>query len=60
MILDIKLFARQIFPQIEDLGIRANFCKKLFYPATIKNENGAVATREFFGNANGNKKSINF
>ena len=37
-----------IFSQNEDLGIRANLCKNIFYPATIKNYNEAVAMRNSF------------
>ena len=38
---------RYIFPQIEDLDNQANLCKNIFYPATIKNDNGAVVMKNF-------------
>ena len=36
------------FSQIQDRNTWANLCKHIFYPATIKNENGVVAMRNFF------------
>ena len=38
----------------------ANLCKNIFYPATIKNDNGTVAMRFFLCDANGNNNYINF
>ena len=43
-----EILARQIFSQIEVLDIRPNFCDNNFYPATIKNDNGAVAMSKLF------------
>ena len=31
------------FFQMKDLDTRANFCENMFYPASIKNDNGSVA-----------------
>ena len=45
MTLNIKN-GHAIFFQIEDLDTRANFCEEWFYPASIKNDNLAVATRK--------------
>ena len=36
------------FFQIKDLNTRASLCKNNFYPDSIKNDNGAVATRNIF------------
>ena len=35
------------FFQIKDLDIQSNYCKNIFYSATIKNDNGAIAMRNF-------------
>ena len=37
---------RARFFQIKDLNTRANLCEKYFFPATIKNDNGAVVMRK--------------
>ena len=39
---------RARFFHIKDIDTRANLCKHIFYPETIKNHNGAVATRNVF------------
>ena len=48
MSLDMKYWHARFFFQIEYLDTRANLCKNIFYPATIKNDNGAIETREKF------------
>ena len=35
------------FFQIKDHNTQANLCKNIFYPESIKNDNGAVAMRIF-------------
>ena len=47
MCLNMKYW-RTRFSQIKGLDTRANLCKHNFYPATIKNDNGAFAMRSFF------------
>ena len=46
-----------IFSQIKDLNTRAICVKNNFYPATIKNDNGAVAMIFFLFGANGTNNS---
>ena len=41
-----ETLAHHICFQIEDIDKRANLCKLYLFPATIKNDNGAIATRK--------------
>ena len=58
MILNLKYW-RAIFSQSEVLDVQANLCENNFYPATIRNDNGAVAMRKFLCDANKSNNSIN-
>ena len=43
-----EILARHIFSKIEVLDIRPDFFNNNFYPATIKNDNGAAAMSKLF------------
>ena len=50
---------RAVFFQIKDLDARANVCKNVLNPATIKKDNGAVATKKNLCDTNGTNNYIN-
>ena len=58
MTLNMKNGCARFF-RIEDLDTRANLCEKN-YPASIKNDNGAVVMRKKMCDTNGTNNSINF
>ena len=43
MILNMKIWARQIFSELKTLIHELIFVKNGFYPASINNDNGAIA-----------------
>ena len=59
MTLHMKKWARHIFSELKNLIHELICVKNIFYPASIKNDNGAVAMIFFLCDANGTNNSIN-